>query len=301
MAHAAHANPSDLPEPSSLSDWLICDAAAVAPVPAPASPALDANIWSNSQAPGDTRQRWQPCADALWQVIEPLIPPGGTIAVVGAGNCYDLPMRRLASVAGQIDLVDIDAAAMQRAVNGLPAALAERFRLVVEDLTGGAADQVIAAARSHRTPGELTPPLGPISHHAYDLVIGDLIYGQLLYPGLLALGLPDEERLRLQQDYAPHLTTALMVRMHASAPFGAVVHIHDLASWAGNWQQPHTLERVLADPDTLVPGLTCATVNDPARLLADVPAVLRSTHYWRWPFVEGHDYLVQAVVAQTAT
>jgi hypothetical protein len=59
------------------------------------------------------------------------------LCVLGAGNCNDLDLMRLGEVYSEIHLVDIDAAALERAVNDLPETLQERItRHAPVDLTG---------------------------------------------------------------------------------------------------------------------------------------------------------------------
>ena len=77
-------------------------------------------------------------------------------------------------------------------------------------------------------------------------MIGDLFYSQLLYPGLRDAGVPDERIMLALTNYGPALTGLVVSRMHASAPDGVVVHIHDPVGWWGGHTQPFTLDHVLA-------------------------------------------------------
>lgn len=54
------------------------------------------------------RRRWAPARDALWTVLDPLLAPGASIGIVGAGNGDDFPLARIAARAGRIDLLDTD-------------------------------------------------------------------------------------------------------------------------------------------------------------------------------------------------
>jgi hypothetical protein len=62
---------------------------------------------------------------------------GGSLCVLGAGNCNDIDLERLAGTFAEIHLVDIDAQALARAVARQPAALRPRlFRHAPVDLSG---------------------------------------------------------------------------------------------------------------------------------------------------------------------
>ena len=52
-------------------------------------------------------------------------------------------------------------------------------------------------------------------------------------------------------NYGPALTGLVVSRMHASAPDGVVVHIHDPVGWWGGHAQPFTLDHVLAVAEPL--------------------------------------------------
>lgn len=63
--------------------------------------------------------------------------PGARLCVLGAGNCYDLDLDRLAEVFGEIHLVDLDAEAVSRAAQRVELSLQPRiFRHAPVDLTG---------------------------------------------------------------------------------------------------------------------------------------------------------------------
>jgi hypothetical protein len=283
----------------SLGNWLI-EPGEARPRPSRRTrDALDANVSSNRNAPGATLERWLPAARSLWAVLAPIIPVGGRVAIVGAGNCYDLPLEAIARRAGRVDLIDIDHEAVRGGIARLPEDLRDHIEILIEDITGGAADDIVAAMRDWHEPLGLGVPATPLGEGNYDVVVGDLIYGQLLGPGLRRAGVPESVLIRALDMHAPGLVSGVVARMHASAPEGRVVHIHDLICWSAAWEHAHTLEAVLHDPDSTLNDLGGAWLIDPCRLLDDTTAQAESIHYWHWPFLPGSDYLVRTVVARS--
>lgn len=56
------------------------------------APATIANTARNARAEIDRHARWAPARDALWQLLQRQLKDGARVAVVGAGNCDDLPL-----------------------------------------------------------------------------------------------------------------------------------------------------------------------------------------------------------------
>ncbi|MDP9258815.1 MAG: hypothetical protein M3Q31_20020, partial [Actinomycetota bacterium] len=63
-------------------------------------PASRANKQRNARATAARLERWRPARDVLWTLVDPFVPGGARVAVVGAGNGHDVPLRRLAERAG---------------------------------------------------------------------------------------------------------------------------------------------------------------------------------------------------------
>jgi hypothetical protein len=258
------------------------------------SGALEANATNNARGAGAAgrRKRWRPARDAVWALLEDLVVPGASVAVVGAGNGDDVPLARLAERAGSLDLIDLDPDALARAVERTGG----KGRAVVEDVTAGAADAIIAAALGRgesRAPEEMAP-LG-----AYDVVIADLVLTQLLYPALKAAGTLsgreiDEVLLREGQP----LTDAVVARLHASAR--TVVILHDLLGWWKGHQQPISLNTLLRAPTDQARRLAHAGSTpygcDPWVATRSAGARVEREEHWRWPFAAGADYLVFGLV-----
>lgn len=245
--------------------------------------------------------------DALWDFLAPWLDGAGTrVAIVGAGNGDDLPLRRIARRARAVVLVDIDPRAAQGARRRLRRAERRKVDVVGHDVTGGGADRVALAAsrgeepRPDRHPCLDRPTEDPLPGAPYDLVVGDLFYSQLLYPALLDLGVAPDLRAATLAGHAPDLTRAVVARLHASAP--RVVHLHDPLAWWDGHEQPVGLAEILdlaasAGPDA---ALSLAArgagphESDPRAAFAALGLTPTATALWRWPFAAGVDYLVCA-------
>ena len=159
-------------------------------IPARGGPASRANAQRNARGTAARLERWEPARDALWAVLDRHVQASDAVAVVGAGNGHDVPLRRLAERAGRVDLIDLDARAARGARGRLPAPLRSRVEVVREDVTGGVADALVTLAEQGDLPAVRTAPDLPLGDGAYDVVIGDLLYSQLLYPALRDTALP---------------------------------------------------------------------------------------------------------------
>lgn len=248
-------------------------------------------------------RRWRDARTACWALLEGHVALGARVAVVGAGNGDDLPLARLARRAGALDLIDLDGRALRRArrrcgVTRTP------IRACVEDVSGGVADRIVAVALGQAT-GVPTPPSTPVGHGPYDVVIADLVATQLLYPALIDNGLPGAQIDATLLTEGQRLTQAVTARLHAAAPGGVVVHLHDLLGWWPRYDQPFTLNAILALADTdPAAALTVASrANppygcDPRAASHALGGEIIDTRFWRWPFSPETDYLVCASVVR---
>jgi hypothetical protein len=301
--------------------------------------ARTANAARNATVPYGRARRWRETRRSLWRLLDPYVAAGAQVAVVGAGNGYDVPLGRLAQRAGRVDLIDIDGAAPAGAVRRLPGHA--NLRVVVDDVTAGAADAIVrravrdgSAARvpngnpasiavASASPAEDTTPAGrpdpatddpgpavvlptgPLASGPYDVVIADLFLTQLLYSALRDTGLPRATVSATLRQHGQPLTTAVAARLHASAPDGLVVYVHDLLGWWDGHPQPFTLDALLTaarrDPEAAL--ALAATGNtpysgDPRVAIDDLGGGIVRTAFWRWPFSPGADYAVCATVAR---
>jgi hypothetical protein len=269
-------------------------------------PVRVANSVRNARAEVGRRRRWGPARDALWDFVGPHLGDGTRVAVLGAGNGDDLPLRRIAARAGSVTLIDIDPHAARAARRRLPWRLSRRVEVVAHDVTRGAADRIVLAALGedpNRTPRLGALPNDPLPGAPYDLAIGDLLYSQLLYPALLDLGVGEERRAEVLRRCAPPLTRATVARLHASAP--TVVHVHDPLAWWEGHEQPVLLDQILrlveaddaeAALDAVARGIG-PLESDPRAALRALGLAPRATALYRWPFSPGVDYLACATIA----
>ena len=275
------------------------------PIPARSGPASRANTQRNARATAARLERWSPARDALWGVLDRHVKPGDAVAVVGAGNGHDVPLRRLAERAGRVDLIDIDARAARGARDRVPSSLRGRVEVVREDVTAGVADDLVTVAAGGDLPAVRTAPEAPLGSGGYDVVIGDLLYSQLLYPALRDTALPRERVGVVLTRIDRPLVASVVARLHASAPGGVVVHVHDSLGWWDDHLQPVTLNEILVaatvDIDTaheLVARGHGPSACDPRAISIEAGIEPLESVFWRWPFQEGVDYLACATVTR---
>jgi hypothetical protein len=270
------------------------------------SPTRAANIARNlGGGHARRRSRWRPVREALWELLDRHVPAGATVAIVGAGNGDDVPLRRLCRRVARLDLIDLDPGALRRARRRCRFAGA-RVRTLVEDVSDGVADAIVHAALDG-THTRARPSAAPVGAPPYDVVVSDLLATQLLFPALSDARLPGDAIDRtLLRDGRP-LTDAVVARMHAAAPNGLVIHIHDLLGWWEGHEQPFALERMLAlaqsDPTAALALARDGAAPygcDPREASTRLDATIIDTAFWHWPFAPGTDYLVCASVAASA-
>lgn len=270
------------------------------------SPVCAANATRNAQATRWRAARWRRARAALWQLLERHVDRGDRVAVIGAGNGDDIPLRRLRHRAGHIDLIDLDAAALSRARRRLitPPRPSD-IDTIVQDVTFGRADAIAKAARNGHAPPPPRSTPGPVSD-PYDVVVADLLFTQLLYPALLDAHLPAAIIDDTLRSHGQPLTDAVVAWLHTNAPDGLVIHLHDLLGWGAGHPQPFPLSDVLALADhDIYAALRLAQTGhrpsgcDPRPACAALGATIIDTALWHWPFTPSVDYLICATVAHT--
>ena len=260
--------------------------------------ALEANARNNAAQQALRLNGWQSTRDALWQVLEPLLQAGASVALVGGGSCDDVPLARIAARAGVVDLIDFDASATARAIDRLAIDARRSITAVACDVTGGCADIVLTAVRDATAlPQSLPHPYGPVGRGEYDLVVGDMLYTQLLHAGLIALDIVGDRQHELMARYDPPLVAALVQRIQSSVRLGGhAVHVHDVACWSSGHDQPLTIDRMLADPERGFTRLRRHDRCDPHLVLAQLRVPITSSRWWRWPFEPNKQFVVRASV-----
>jgi hypothetical protein len=268
----------------------------------PAQRALAANARRNSAGGLNRLWRWRGTRAAAWTLLERHVAPGAAVAVVGAGNGHDLPLRRLGRRAGRLDLVDMDARALQRTRRRLLLS-GVRAGTIAEDVTHGLADLVIRNVLARR-PVRLPPATAqPIGQATYDVVIADQFLSQLLYPALSDSRISRREVGAAVQAHGQTLTNAAVAGLAASAPGGLLICIEDVLRCGLDHHQPFTIDEVLAEEDPeraleLVQRGKLPRGCDGRAALALTGAQVIDRMFWRWPFAPGTNYLVCATVAR---
>jgi hypothetical protein len=122
------------------------------------APASTANTARNARVEVGRHRRWAPARDALWQTLQPYLPEGARVAILGAGNGDTIPFDRIAERAGEVALIDLDEPAIHAARRHQPRRHRRRITTITYDITHGAADQIAAAAARVTVPD---PPVVP--------------------------------------------------------------------------------------------------------------------------------------------
>jgi hypothetical protein len=293
------------------------------------APSRVANASRNARTGRARHRRWEPARDALWDFVGPVLEDGARVAIVGAGNCDTVPLRRIAARADAVALIDIDPRAAEAARRRIGRRDRRRVKAIGHDVTGGAADEIATAAvdlaAGRRTGGRPDPgaqggaaDLDPVVRTSgrsrpdgsqdglpgapYELVVGDLFYSQLLYPALLDLGVDADSVDATIAAHGPPLTRAVVARLQASAPL--VVHVHDPLAWWDGHEQPVALAEILEHAAEEGPEAALALAargsgpyeTDPRGALPDLGLSPASTALWHWPFAPGVDYLACATL-----
>ena len=260
---------------------------------------LAANARRNANGGVRRMWRWRATRAAAWALLERHVEPGATVAVVGAGNGHDLPLRRLGRRAARLDLIDLDPLALRGTRRRLRLT-GVRATAVTQDVTGGVAELIIRDAVALR-PVRALPAPQTIGAPPYDVVIADQFFSQLLYPALSDSRLPPKAVNAVLRAHGQGLTNAVVAGLVAAAPGGLVICIEDVLGWWPGHDQPFALEEVLASdtPMQLIArGKPARGANGRTALtLAGAEVIDRA--FWRWPFAGGTDYLVCATVART--
>jgi SAM-dependent methyltransferase len=179
-----------------------------------------------------TRGQWDWYA-AHRRRIEQLIVPearGGSICVLGAGNCNDLDLRWLTEVYRDVELVDIDPSALHRAVERQRVAGKIRLRAPV-DLTGVAEmmkrwrGRAVADAEVEAALAQVESM--PVAAERFDVVLSPCVLSQLLVVARDLLG--------ASHSIWPRLKTAIRARhlreiVLSTKPGGRGVLVVDLSS-----------------------------------------------------------------------
>jgi hypothetical protein len=263
-----------------------------------------------------TRSHWQHFAAHRAQVEQLLLPdcshPAGRLCVLGAGNCNDLDLPRLAERFDEIHLVDLDPAAVAQAVRrqGVEASAKIRLHAPV-DLTG-----IADALGSWRGWAPATAEIDSVIRQAadaphpalggpFEVVLSPCILSQIVGYARDALGRSHPRcadlRVAVRQRHLRLIVDLL-------TPGGSGLIVSDLAT-AGSAQaragpstsSSHALEAVMKkainrrdafaglDPDAVQAGLR----NDPR--IGPLVGDIRLIRPWLWTLGPEKAFLVYAL------
>jgi hypothetical protein len=227
-------------------------------------------------------------------------PP--SLCVLGAGNCNDLDLPRLAEVFGEIHLVDVDEGALARAVARQPDDVRPRLRRRGIDLAGLSPRRLakwrrappdgpeLEAAAGAALDAILTKVGGP-----YDVVASTGVLTQMAFALGAALG---ERHPALDAARFAIMRTHLSTLVGATAPGGVALLANDLVSSTtydlAEPAPPRTLMDVLRDVVTRGAGYFAANPELLAGLLAEV-ATPELLDPWLWTGPLERTYLVYAL------
>jgi hypothetical protein len=269
--------------------------------------ALEANATNNARGDAARHRSWRQARTATWALLDDLVEPGARVAVVGAGNGDDVPLAELARRAGRVDLIDVDLRALRRAKARVPLTRRGRVHMLEADLTGGAADAIAGPALGRAAAPSPPPevPAEPVGDAPYDVVVCDLVLTQLLYPALRGGDLHGGEIDAVLLRDGQRLTDGVVARLHAAAPGGTVVILHDLLGWWEGHPQPFTPQELVfraeRDPASALALARRGNLPygcDPWLATRRAGAQVVTTTAWRWPFADRAEYVVFGLVTR---
>ncbi len=231
---------------------------------------------------------------------------GGRLCVLGAGNCNDLDLSRLAGAFSSLHLVDLDGDALERAARRRP--VPDRIRVVLNggiDL-GGIAGRLAALRPETASEPEIDELIQQAAKPSpadlggpFDVAASTCLLTQLMNSAVDGMG---ESHSRLPEMLAAIRTAHVRLLGNMVAPGGSGLLITDVASTdaceqiatAGDAELPR-LERQIAKRDQFFLGADPGLIEDQLRtdvyLGSRIETVERSLP-WRWRITSRRVYLV---------
>jgi hypothetical protein len=278
----------------------------------PPAPLLDYHRKNNRA----TAPRWEGFAEhrarltlLALEAAGPANDAGGTLAVLGAGNCNDLDLVALAARFREIHLIDLDEEAVRAAQARQPPEVARKLVLHAPVDLSGAFDRLAAfkarpatlAEQAHLPAASVAKILAAVPG-PFDVVLSACMLSQLMHSCYVALGLKHPQL---------HLMAAALGLAHVralvalTAPGGTGLLVTDTIS-----SETYALEELWGDRPPLAlleeidranRTLTGTAPSYLRRLLrddADIAARIRPASLvepWLWRFTEEMTFLVYAL------
>lgn len=276
-------------------------------VAAPPSPDLLKHHRYNNRT---TTEGWERFADHRARLSELVLAAGGsTLAVLGAGNCNDLDLVRLAAAFEAIHLLDLDEEAVRRARDRQPGAVAAKLVLDAPiDLSGAFAE--LPGLRGKTVS---TAQLGALSRTAvenvtaalperFDTVLSACLLSQIMYSCYVALG----SHPQLAQIGSALAVAHLRALLALTRPGGRVLFVTDTVSsqtypLRERWGEQSPLA-LLAHLDQTNNALSGTAISFVRQVLAIEASALvkppRVVEPWLWQVHKDVALLVYALVLQ---
>jgi hypothetical protein len=237
-------------------------------------------------------------------------PAGGTLAVLGAGNCNDLALAELAARFAEIHLVDLDEEAVQRARARQPPEVAAKLVLRAPVDLSGAFARLPGFRHKPATPNDLaTLPTTSVERVAaalpgsFDAIVSTCFLSQLMQSAFHSLGgqHPQLHIIACALAVAHLRSVARLLRPGGVAHLVTDTATTDTYPLEDLWDQQPPLELLehLERTDNVFSGTgpsflrrILATDKQVAPLLAGPPRIVEP---WLWRFTEERTYLVYAL------
>jgi hypothetical protein len=284
-----------------VPDWISIVAAP------PPSPALLRHHRDNNRATADG---WDRFADHRERQSELVLGAGGrTLAVLGAGNCNDLDLDRVAAAFETVHLVDLDEEAIRRARARIPEAAAAKVVLRAPiDLSGALAElprlrgKTVSPAQLTALSRAATDSVVAALPERFDTVLSSCLLSQIMHSCYVALGSHPQLAHIGSALAGAHLRALLAL----ARPGGAVVFVTDTVSsetyplrelWGQ--QAPAALLTHLDQANNVLSGTSVSFVRQVlAAETSSLAARPRLVEPWLWQMHADVTMLVYALLLQ---
>lgn len=259
-----------------------------------------------------TADFWREFADHRARQTDLVLEAGGrNLAVLGAGNCNDLDLPRLAAAFDAIHLVDLDVEAVGRARARQDGAVASRLVLRAPVDLSGALTELPRWRNQELSPAQLTAlsrsaadQVSAAVPERFDTVLSACLLSQIMHGCYVALGSHPQLTKIGDALASAHLRALLAL----TRPGGRVLFVTDTVSsdtyplrelWGQ--QAPAALLAHLDQTNNFLSGTSISSVR---RVLAGEAAALaarpRLVEPWLWQMHPDVTLLVYALVLQRA-